>query len=244
MSEKFYAVKCGRTVGIYTTWDECKREVDGFFGAKYMKFTNRQAAEAFLNGEMPHLVDYLQNIRYGPYIPGIPHPIKDWSIYDGEYYIFTDGSKKRDVLRFSIYLGPTALNIAQNLPESTNNRCELLAILKSLELILENKDDLRNARVNVISDSEYSVKSCNLWIKNWKTNNWVTASGTDVANKDIMISLDHIITQLKTLNIKYSIAHMKSHEAAPPPQDSKAIFMWKGNLIADHLAQHKIPASK
>ena len=48
MAKKYYAVKVGRTKGIYLSWDECKQMVDGFPGAKYKSFTSLQEAEAFI----------------------------------------------------------------------------------------------------------------------------------------------------------------------------------------------------
>lgn len=50
---KFYVVWEGRTPGIYTTWDDCKAQVHGHFGARYKSFkTQREAAAAF-SGELP-----------------------------------------------------------------------------------------------------------------------------------------------------------------------------------------------
>jgi ribonuclease HI len=48
MSNKYYAVKTGRTPGIYHTWDECKKMVHGFPGAVYKSFATREEAEAFV----------------------------------------------------------------------------------------------------------------------------------------------------------------------------------------------------
>lgn len=46
MASKFYAVKEGRNIGIYTSWDECKKQVDGYKGAVYKSFkTANEAAE-------------------------------------------------------------------------------------------------------------------------------------------------------------------------------------------------------
>lgn len=47
---KYYAVKAGRNPGVYTSWDKCKREVDGFKGAEYKSFKSRSEAEAYLGG--------------------------------------------------------------------------------------------------------------------------------------------------------------------------------------------------
>lgn len=49
---KYYAVKNGRTPGIYETWDECKEQVNNFNGAIYKSFSNKEDAEAFINDEV------------------------------------------------------------------------------------------------------------------------------------------------------------------------------------------------
>jgi len=46
----YYAVRRGRKTGIYTSWDECKKQVDGFDDASYKKFDNKQDAYRFLTG--------------------------------------------------------------------------------------------------------------------------------------------------------------------------------------------------
>lgn len=45
---KFYAVKIGRKPGIYSTWNECKEQVDKFKGAIYKSFTTMDEAKAFI----------------------------------------------------------------------------------------------------------------------------------------------------------------------------------------------------
>ena len=50
MAKKYYAVRVGKTPGIYLTWDDCKAMVDGYPGAKYKSFGSLAEAEAFLEG--------------------------------------------------------------------------------------------------------------------------------------------------------------------------------------------------
>ena len=45
----FYAVRRGIVPGIYTSWEECKAQIDGFPGAQYKKFKLVQEAEVFMN---------------------------------------------------------------------------------------------------------------------------------------------------------------------------------------------------
>lgn len=49
--QKFYAVKVGRESGIFTTWDDCKKQVIGYKGAVYKSFLSREEAEQYLNGD-------------------------------------------------------------------------------------------------------------------------------------------------------------------------------------------------
>ena len=50
MPKKVYAVRAGRACGIFTTWEECKKQVDGYAGARYKGFTDIAEALAWLNG--------------------------------------------------------------------------------------------------------------------------------------------------------------------------------------------------
>lgn len=50
MRGKVYVVWKGRKTGVFSTWEECKAQVDGFTGAEYKSFASRNAAErAFLS---------------------------------------------------------------------------------------------------------------------------------------------------------------------------------------------------
>ena len=42
---KFYVVWTGRIPGVYTSWEECREQVDGFPGARYKAFASRDEAE-------------------------------------------------------------------------------------------------------------------------------------------------------------------------------------------------------
>lgn len=54
---KYYAVKNGRKIGIFMSWDECKAQVDGYSGAEFKSFLKRQDAEDYLtsNDEKPEI---------------------------------------------------------------------------------------------------------------------------------------------------------------------------------------------
>ena len=48
---KFYVVWNGRQVGVFSSWDSCKMQIEGFKGAQYKSFPDRASAEeAFKSG--------------------------------------------------------------------------------------------------------------------------------------------------------------------------------------------------
>lgn len=231
-----YAVRAGHTTGIFKSWPECQKQILNYKGAEYRKFGNVVDAENFMKRIEPEPLSDIRHSHYNAEYNYSPHL---WNKYENEYYIFTDGSAKGSakskVLRFAIFLGFAELNISELTNEATNNRCELLAIQRTLEILNRTAPDLT---ANILSDSEYSVKSCNIWISKWKRNSWKTANNTDVANRDIMEKLDQLMGELKHKHIKFTIQHIRSHESAP--SNPKDFFMWRGNYIADQLAQDLI----
>lgn len=42
---KFYVVWKGREIGVFSTWDSCKMQIEGFKGAQYKSFSDRASAE-------------------------------------------------------------------------------------------------------------------------------------------------------------------------------------------------------
>lgn len=58
MKNKFYTVWQGRQIGVFSSWDECRLQVEGFHGARFKGFPDRQSAEdAFKKGFEDYYVD-------------------------------------------------------------------------------------------------------------------------------------------------------------------------------------------
>ena len=49
---KFYAVRNGRHIGIFNTWEECREEVSGFSGAEYKSFSTYDEAVSYIGGQI------------------------------------------------------------------------------------------------------------------------------------------------------------------------------------------------
>ena len=52
MAKKYYAVRVGRNVGIYTTWADCEAQVKGYSGAQYKSFPTKEEAENFVGHQV------------------------------------------------------------------------------------------------------------------------------------------------------------------------------------------------
>ena len=53
---KFYAVRKGRSIGIFNSWEECERQVKGV-SSKFKSFTTLEEAKAYMNGSLDGLKD-------------------------------------------------------------------------------------------------------------------------------------------------------------------------------------------
>jgi ribonuclease HI len=71
---------------------------------------------------------------------------------------------------------------------TTNNRMELMAVIKALEALT------KTAQIMVTTDSQYVKKGISEWIKNWKRNGWRTASKKPVKNADLWRHLDDLVS--------------------------------------------------
>lgn len=67
---KYYAVKNGRSNGVYSNWSDCKRQVDGYSGNQYKSFSSKSAAEAYVNSGSSSLNSSSSSSRSGDYSSG------------------------------------------------------------------------------------------------------------------------------------------------------------------------------
>ena len=72
-------------------------------------------------------------------------------------------------------------------PETTNNRMEMMAVIKALEAT-DPKTPVR-----LVTDSQYVKNGINEWIKGWKRNGWKTAAKKPVKNKDLWTEIDALV---------------------------------------------------
>ncbi len=74
---------------------------------------------------------------------------------------------------------------------TTNNRMELMAVIKALKIIEV------DSQIALFSDSKYVIDGITKWIKNWKMNNWQTSNKKEIKNLDLWKELDELTPKLK-----------------------------------------------
>lgn len=107
--------------------------------------------------------------------------------------IYTDGACSGNpgpggwgaVLRY----GKTEKEISGAEPDTTNNRMELTAAIKSLESLK------RRCDVDLYTDSTYVRDGIMKWMEGWKAKNWKTANRKPVKNQDLWMELDAAVAK-------------------------------------------------
>ncbi len=74
-------------------------------------------------------------------------------------------------------------------PITTNNRMELMAVIKALEALK------RSCSVKIYTDSVYVQKGMSEWLASWKARGWRTADKKPVKNDDLWRQLDMLAQQ-------------------------------------------------
>ena len=73
--------------------------------------------------------------------------------------------------------------------ETTNNRMELMAAIRALEVLN------RPSEVSLTTDSNYVRQGITKWLEGWKKRGWKTAAKKPVKNKDLWQRLDEAVAR-------------------------------------------------
>ena len=94
-------------------------------------------------------------------------------------------------------------------PATTNNRMELLAVIRALETLK------RPSTVRVHTDSQYVQKGISEWIHGWKARGWKTAARAPVKNEDLWRALDAAQSthQVEWIWVKGHAGHAENERA-------------------------------
>ncbi|ETL26295.1 hypothetical protein L916_20024, partial [Phytophthora nicotianae] len=193
----YYAVVVGRCTGIFTDVDDALTHTRGYSNAKFKKFLAFDGAQNFLYDWGLEVQD---NIEYSdgssswfafdvdggePDCNDPKHPDSMVAFCDGS--ALRNGQRDCDAAYACIFPHDQASNVVRTLdgPWATNNRAEYMAALAALEWA-RSEDPYEYKKLYIYSDSSMLVNSMTNWIYKWQRNGWITASGTEVRNRDIL----------------------------------------------------------
>ena len=131
-------------------------------------------------------------------------------------------------------LSPSRYNGAVR-TQASNQRAELVAIQRALELMQENAI----SHGIIVTDSAYAMNCLTKWHKQWEKNAFHTQNGKPVKHADV---IRDCLERLQKLHVRFQ--HVRSHQ--PDPGTAHDGWQdWDGNREADRLAglaQHGQPA--
>jgi len=231
----YYVVHKGRLPGIYSSWNDCKKQIEGYEGAIFKKFVNQEEAQEFLKvgfgkNKVPKIVTRRKNDdeKNSALIEKETQNSNDGED-DGSkcLFIYTDGSLIKSANKlpragYGIYVPSKNIRISKPLlnQKITNNRAELTAIIESVCHL--NEEEL-GMKICIFTDSQYSMYIFNGTGERYEKNGYKN-DGKDVPNIDLI---------KKILEIKraYNIVLLKVR-AHTDKKDKHSM----GNEIADKLA--------
>jgi len=104
----------------------------------------------------------------------------------------------------------------------TNNRAELIALIRALE---EAPPGGERSRLIIKTDSKYSISCVQLWARNWESRGWVKLDGQEVLNAKV---IQYLLTLLQLRAVQGEMVvlrHVYGHTGH------------EGNEAADALAR-------
>ncbi|MEW5677175.1 ribonuclease H family protein [Flavobacterium enshiense] len=155
---KFYVVWKGRITGVFSSWDECKAQTNGFEGAVFKSFESKKLAEEAYHslssnyvGKNKKVVNSLSKEE----LALIGEPIEDAIAVDGAWDNTTGLVEYQGVY---IKTGEVLFHVGP-LEDGTINMVEFLAIVHALALSKQ-----WHWKVPIYSDSKIALK----WFKDKK----------------------------------------------------------------------------
>jgi ribonuclease HI len=226
----YYAVRNGHHPGVFLTWSECEKQVKGFPGAIYKKFSTKSEA-----------TDFLQDSgRSGAKTPRQKQePEPEVAIPEGAVLVFTDGAcqnqganpKSTWKAGYGYYIPSLNKRCCGPIPPPlTNNRAELTAIILAVQELP------RGSHVCVVTDSKYALLIFGGTGARYRAGGY-KVKGEPVKNADLVEK-----AMLLSDEYKLSLAHVRGHtgqkdrfSAGNDIADGLAV---KGCDLAEHEVQH------
>ena len=231
----FYAVALGKQIGVYTSWDDCKKNVLHYPNAKYKKCKTQTEAEQYIQQHTSRILtrEPKQNKNQNTKHEGKQDTDKSKNQNSNIFYVYTDGAcinngRTNASAGAGVFFGwndPRNRSVPVR-GRQTNNVAEATAMLIACKQIAKELQKEPNNQYVIVSDSKYAIQYATQWGEAQAQTGWMK----DIANKDLVKQLYILASSLKNVSFLYIKAHTHL-------QDKHSL----GNEQADRLAYQGIP---
>jgi ribonuclease HI len=217
--KKFYVVWVGKKTGVFTDWSVVQPLVAGYPGAKHKSYPSMEDAKKAFDSGAPAA-------RLASSKPGTKKKPQEF-VLDKAYdiHIFSDGACDPNPGEAGSGVAVYEQGLLSELwygcyePLGTNNTAELNALYMALQIAEKMLSPGR--RIQILSDSSYSVNAMTKWSIGWEKNGWTRKGNQELANKELIASMYSLY---KRLAGNVVLAHVKGHSGV------------EGNELADRLS--------
>ncbi|AOW07745.1 YALI0F26543p [Yarrowia lipolytica CLIB122] len=213
----YYAVRVGHKPGIYTSYNAALHAAENYPCSQPKKFDTRAKAEDYMEESFTCAPEHWTSVL-----------LIDDETDAYTWLAYTDGACENNgghrpkggigvyfgELHPCNYSGPLVGDV------QTNQRAELSAILKALEII-DNRGENLNWQIR--SDSQYAVNCCSQWLEGWKKNGFKTGKGKEVENQDLILAIDEYLQKPRTrIGTRITFKHIPGHAGENEEVDALA----------------------
>lgn len=226
MSKKYYVIWKGTKTGVFSSWPEVQSYTQGRSDAQFMGFTSKAEAEkAFASTYTKALMQRsLTNKNTSKTIKS-PNKQNNENKKIADIQIYCDGACSpnpgKSGTGIALYNQGKVISLYYGLyqPNGTNNTAELNGLLYAFKLA---KKQLTNVdKVQILSDSKYSIDCITKWAKGWQAKGWTRGKGEEIKNLSLIKECFSLYQELKNQLI---ISHVKGHANI------------EGNELSDRMA--------
>lgn len=165
-NRKYYVVWEGRATGVFDSWEECREYVEGYAGAKYKSFNNREAAIEAFRGDPRDHIGVIKSIAAHQARPQVN--IDALPVVTPSIAVDAACSKNPGPVEYQcvdLRTGRQIFHVGP-LQEGTNNIGEFLAIVHAMALLVNhNRTDIA-----IYSDSRTGMG----WVAKGRANTKIT----------------------------------------------------------------------
>lgn len=231
MSKKFYVIWKGTKKGVFSSWTEVQSHIHGRPDAQFMGFPSKAEADAaFASTYTKALMKRSLDNKGDSFPPkkslNTGHATdKSSKIQAAVVQIYCDGACSpnpgKSGTGLAIYHKGKINSLYYGLYQAngTNNTAELNGLLYAFKLAKQYL--VKTEKIQILSDSKYSIDCITSWAKGWQAKGWTRGKGEEIKNLELIKECFALYQEIKKQLI---ISHVKGHANI------------EGNELSDRMA--------